>query len=174
MSLFFFFRLFCIVIIAFFQQLTFGHLCRCCISKQKRNNHLIRCRSCRTCRLNHHFQHSGTPRSSMSHKEEIPLRNSHHQNGVLKKAPSFEEDHAIDLKPTSLLSPSESSGKSEKIKKERSPILVIKAKLNAIKELSSPSKIMRHEFRSMEELSESKFTETEFLTHHEQLERSYL
>ncbi|XP_065212672.1 pyrokinin-1 receptor-like [Planococcus citri] len=153
-------------------KLTFGHLCRCCISKQKRHKYMIKSRSCYTCRMNHHHQAS-TPRSSLSQKEEIPLHSQKSQNGIVEKRPSHGDENSESEKVLSTNSVVNNNsiklnGKCN-IKKERSPIVAIKEKLNVIRPITQ-QKIATHKFRSLSDLCDSKFTEIETFHHSERID----
>lgn len=158
----------------FLLQLTFGHLCRCCISKQKRHKYILKSRSCYTCRMNHHHQMS-TPRSSLSQKEEIPLSNQKLQNGMMEKKSNHSDENAESEKVLSTNSIVVNNnnirlnGKCN-TKKDRSSIIAIKEKLNAIVPMTQ-SKTISHKFRSLSDLCESKFTEIESLHHSERIDR---
>ena len=123
--------------------------------------------------MNHHHQVS-TPRSSLSQKEEIPLNSQKIQNGVLEKRPSHSEENSESEKvfnSTNTVVNNNSfmlNGKCN-IKKERSPIVAIKEKLNVIRPLSQ-QKMLNHKFRSLSDLCDSKFTEIETFHHSERID----
>lgn len=145
-------------------QLTFGHLCSCCISKQKRNKYIIKSRSYYTCRLNHQYQAS-TPRSSLSQKEEIPLHSQKMEYAVLQRSNSFEVNTTADQAKVNHNQNGTLTtfGNGKCIKKDRSPIIIIKNKLNLIRPSNRPLR-NSHQFEcnSVDDLSQTKFTDLEF------------
>lgn len=134
---------------------------------------MIKSRSCYTCRMNHHHQVS-TPRSSLSQKEEIPLNSQKLQNGVMEKRPSHSDEHSENEKVVSTNTVSNNNSIKQhnvkyNIKKERSPIVAIKEKLNVIRPITQ-QKIAAHKFRSLSDLCDSKFTEIETFHHSERID----
>lgn len=175
-------------------------MCNCCIGKRQRNHYFVRSRS-NTYRTNQ-FQQS-TPRSSLSHKEELALqssikrtlpqpqsstsspesnRNSSVANASASPNRTSQEETTqkpctVRVTPSSLTNGDVAvvTAKNGKIFIKSSPIMSIKAKLQSIRPLSSSySKNDDFRYRSVDNLYDSKMTEFELLSHSEPLDRTSL
>ncbi len=95
------------------------------------------------------------------------------QNGFVANKAGVRQE-AVAENPNTTLLPDNAADKTKPVRKDRSPIVAIKAKLQAMRPLSSHTKNTQHQYRSMDDLYESKFTEMELLTHSEQFDRKVL